>query len=74
MLYVTGRDAYDAANLKEDAPVEPPACVRLGLEAGQAATLKWLDFYRRMGIEVTPEMTLVKKEPVVETAKRPDGY
>lgn len=56
----------DSSNVKEDAPVEPPECVRLGLEASQAATLKWLDFYRRMGIEVTPEMTLAKKQPGVE--------
>ena len=48
--------------------------MRLGLEASQAATIKWLNFYRRMGIEVTPEMTLVNKEPVVETTKRPDGF
>lgn len=61
----------DSSNVKEDAPVEPPECVRLGLEASQAATIKWLDFYRRMGIEVTPEMTLVKKEPGVEPPKQP---
>ncbi len=35
-------------------------------KASRVATLKWLDFYRRMGIEVTPEMTLLKKEPVAE--------
>ena len=28
-------------------------------------------FYRRMGIEVTPEMTLVKKELAVESPKQP---
>jgi hypothetical protein len=32
--------------------------VRLGLEASRAATAKMLDFYKRMGIRVTPEMTL----------------
>ena len=57
----------ESSNVKEDAPVEPPEFVRIGLEASRVATLKWLDFYRRMGIEVTPEMTLVKKKPIAET-------
>ena len=61
----------ESSNAKEDAPVEPPEFVRIGLEASRVATLKWLDFYRRMGIEVTPEMTLVKKSPGAETAKNP---
>lgn len=64
----------ESSNVKEDAPLEPPEFVRIGLEASRVATLRWLDFYRRMGIEVTPEMTLVKKEPVVETPKRHDGF
>lgn len=32
--------------------------VRLGLEASRAATEKMLDYYKRMGIRVTPQMTL----------------
>ena len=56
----------DSSNAKEDAPVEPPECVRLGLEASRVATAKWLEFYRRMGIEVTPEMTQVKKPTSTE--------
>jgi len=35
-----------------------PEMVRIGLEAGRVATEKMLDYYRRMGIRVTPEMTL----------------
>ncbi|SKA77590.1 Predicted ABC-type ATPase [Prosthecobacter debontii] len=31
---------------------------RIGLEAHQRATAKMLDFYKRMGIKVTPQMTL----------------
>jgi len=34
--------------------------VRIGLEAGRIATAKMLEHYKRMGIEVTPQMTLAK--------------
>ncbi|MEQ1749515.1 MAG: AAA family ATPase [Prosthecobacter sp.] len=44
--------------------------VRLGLEASRIATEKMLDFYRRMDIKVTPQMTLA--EP--ETQQRPLIY
>ena len=36
--------------------------VRLGLEASRVATEKMLDFYQRMGIKVTPQMTLAEPE------------
>ena len=36
--------------------------VRLGLEASRIATEKMLDFYRRMDIRVTPQMTLAEPE------------
>lgn len=36
--------------------------VRLGLEASRIATEKMLDFYRRMDIKVTPQMTLAEPE------------
>ena len=36
--------------------------VRLGLEASRVATEKMLDFYRRMDIKVTPQMTLAEPE------------
>ena len=37
--------------------------VRIGLEASRVATEKMLDYYRRMGIQVTPEMTLAPEKP-----------
>ncbi len=43
----------------QETPVMPMTdMVRIGLEAGQVATAKMLDYYKRMGIKVTPEMTL----------------
>ena len=36
--------------------------VRLGLEASRIATEKMLDFYRRMDIKVTQQMTLAEPE------------
>ena len=36
---------------------------KMALEAGRVATEKMLDYYRRMGIEVTPEMTLAPEKP-----------
>lgn len=38
--------------------------VKIGLEASRAATEKMLDYYRRMDIRVTPEMTLAPEPPV----------
>jgi len=47
-----------ASIAKETADREMPEMVRLGLEASRAATARMLDYYRRMGIRVTPQMTL----------------
>jgi hypothetical protein len=44
--------------LQEVSPREMPEMVRIGLEASRVATEKMLDYYKRMGIKVTPEMTL----------------
>jgi hypothetical protein len=33
------------------------------LEAGRVATEKMLDYYKRMGIKVTPQMTLAPEKP-----------
>lgn len=44
--------------LQEPGPSEVSEMVRLGLEASRVATAKMLDFYKRMGIRVTPQMTL----------------
>ncbi|MDB6004091.1 MAG: hypothetical protein JWR15_1078 [Prosthecobacter sp.] len=37
--------------------------VRIGLEASRVATEEMLDYYKRMGIKVTPQMTLVPEKP-----------
>ena len=44
-------------------PRDMPEMVRIGLEAGRVATEKMLDYYKRMGIKVTPEMTLAPEQP-----------
>jgi predicted ABC-type ATPase len=47
------------SSIVQETPVTPMSdMVRIGLEASQAATAKMLDYYKRMGIKVTPEMTL----------------
>ncbi len=48
----------DSSKVQEPSPAGMSENVRLGLEAGRAATAKMLDFYKRMGIRVTPQMTL----------------
>jgi predicted ABC-type ATPase len=48
----------DSSSLQEPSEDRMPEMVRLGLEASRAATAKMLDFYKRMGIRVTPQMTL----------------
>ncbi len=47
-----------SSNIQETSPREMPEMVRLGLEASRIATAKMLDYYQRMGIRVTPQMTL----------------
>jgi predicted ABC-type ATPase len=49
--------------LQEAPPREMSEMVRIGLEAGRVATEKMLDYYKRMGIKVTPEMTLAPEKP-----------
>ena len=48
----------DPTKLRDEPVREMSPSSKLVLEASQAATLKMLDFYKRMGIRVTPEMTL----------------
>lgn len=50
-------------NLQESPSREMSEMVRIGLEAGRVATEKMLDYYKRMGIEVTPQMTLAPEKP-----------
>jgi predicted ABC-type ATPase len=52
------RNLVNSITLQEESAAPVPDLVRIGLAAGQAATAKMLDFYKRMGIRVTPEMTL----------------
>jgi len=47
-----------SSNLKEAPHLPVSEMVRIGLEASEAATAKMLDYYKRMGIRVTPQMTL----------------
>lgn len=50
-------------NLQESPPREMSEMSRIVLEAGRVATEKMLDYYKRMGIKVTPEMTLAPEKP-----------
>jgi len=50
----------DSSKTQETPAEEMPEFVRLGLEASRIATAKMLDYYKRMGVEVTPRMTLAK--------------
>jgi predicted ABC-type ATPase len=53
-----------ASNRLQEVPQqEMSEMVRIGLEAGRVATEKMLDYYKRMGIKVTPQMTLVPEKP-----------
>lgn len=51
------------SKLQEAPPGEMSEMVHLGLEASRVATEKMLDLYKRMGIEVTPQMTLAPEKP-----------
>jgi hypothetical protein len=48
----------NATTLHETPRREMSEMSRIGLEAGRVATAKMLDYYKRMGIKVTPQMTL----------------
>lgn len=47
-----------SSKLMETAATKPDALTKMVLEASRAATTKMLDYYKRMGIRVTPQMTL----------------
>ena len=61
----------DSNKLQETPPGEMSEMAKIVLEAGRVATEKMLDYYRRMDIEVTPEMTLAPErlKDVQPTAK-----
>lgn len=52
-----------SSNLQETPAPEMSEMVRIGLEASRVATEKMLDYYKRMGIKVTPQMTLAPDKP-----------
>jgi len=49
--------------LMESKPAEPDAMRAMVIEASRVATEKMLDQYKRMGIKVTPQMTLAPEPP-----------
>jgi predicted ABC-type ATPase len=49
-------------SLQETPPREMSEMSKIVLEASRVATEKMLDYYKRMGIKVTPEMTLVPEK------------
>ena len=66
-LQIAGNDTHSIPDLvellhsnklMEKANSQPNAMTAMVLEASQAATAKMLDYYKRMGIRVTPQMTL----------------
>jgi hypothetical protein len=48
----------EPSTLQESPPREMSEMSRIVLEAGRIATEKMLDYYKRMGIRLTPQMTL----------------
>jgi predicted ABC-type ATPase len=54
----------DSHKLQETPSGELSEMAKVVLEASRVATEKMLDYYRRMGIEVTPEMTLAPEKPM----------
>lgn len=56
-------------NLQETSPREISEMSKIVLEASRVATEKMVDYYRRMGIEVTPQMTLAPEKPKASQGK-----
>ncbi|HEX8311600.1 MAG TPA: AAA family ATPase [Chthoniobacteraceae bacterium] len=59
------QEMLESDKLQETPPVEMSEMSKIVLEAGRVATEKMLDYYRRMDIEVTPEMTLAPEKVAV---------
>ncbi len=53
----------DSTSLQEAPPREMSEMSKIVLEASRVATAKMLDYYKRMGIKVTPQMTLAPEKP-----------
>lgn len=62
-----------ATKLMEKNPVIPNDTTAIVLEAGRVATEKMLDYYRRMDIRVTPEMTLAPEPETRARKKKSDA-
>ena len=56
-------------HLQETPDANQSEQVRLGLEASRRATAKMLDYYRRMGVKVTPQMTLADPDEVLDVPR-----
>lgn len=52
-----------SSKVQEPTPVQYASTSEAVLEAGRVATAKMLDLYARMGIKVTPQMTLAEDSP-----------
>ena len=53
----------DSTSIQETPPREMSEMSKIVLEAGRVATEKMLDYYKRMGIKVTAQMTLAPEKP-----------
>jgi len=60
----------DSPSVQEAPPREMSEMSKIVLEASRVATEKMLDYYKRMGIKVTPQMTLVPEKPKRVRQKR----
>ncbi len=61
----------EPTKIQEPSPREMSEMSKIVLEAGRVATEKMLDYYKRMGIKVTPQMTLAPDQPEVGRCKVP---
>ena len=60
-----------STSLQEAPPREMSEMSKIVLEASRVATEKMLDYYKRMGIKVTPQMTLAPDKPKRTRRKAP---
>ena len=63
----------DNPRLQEDPPREMSEMSKIVLEASRVATEKMLDYYKRMGIRVTPQMTLAPEPKKRVRKPKPAG-
>ncbi len=63
------RKMLKSSKLMETPASNVPEIVRKGLEASREATEEMLEYYRRMGVKVTPQMTLADENEVVKAPR-----